>query len=191
MAISIRVVGAAFTKIISVILKTVRFSSIGAFTQTLVSGQYVYTGASATYANTSVLKLPSSTDGYMRAKIQATGSAIVILCAKNTNAGIKFDEASTLFGIYTSVGNNYSVLQAGAIVTPSGATLPYASDDIMQLRRNSGNWVAEVSKDGGKTFVIVHTFASTSTVEIFPFIQQNFAGTSKFTVTASPLFAAA
>lgn len=40
---------------------------------------------------------------------------------------------------------------------------------------------AWVSSDSGSTFTLIHTFANTSTVEVFPFIHQNTNGTGTTT----------
>lgn len=177
MAFSNRVAGATFTKIVASVLNRVRFGIINGFSETGDSASgWSYAGTAARYANTANFKLPVSTDGYFQCSVTQNGSSPVLI-AGNANNLTSYANAGSLFGIYP--GTTYFVSQAGTGgITPNVvAARAYVAGDIMRLSRTGSTWTAWVSSDSGSTFTLIHTFANTSTVEVFPFIHQNTNGT--------------
>jgi hypothetical protein len=179
MSISLRISGASFTKFIGSILPPVRFLVKNTWTESLVNGFYTYTGLGA-MASSATHKLPASTDGFIQCKISTLGTgAVLALIAHSSNSGTAYNNAGSLFGLYVDAALLYKTIQTGVgSGTPNVSALSYIAGDVMRVRRTGSAWVAEVSRDNGVTFALLHNFAATSTAEVYPFLANVSAGST-------------
>jgi len=118
------------------------------------------------FSHTSNLKLPASTDGYVQAVLSNVIEAFPIIGFSTTNNTTVF--ASSAFCLYRAQLNAYAVVQNGAVIAAINTPRNYVNNDILRVRRAGATFFAEVSSDGGTTFTTVHTFAATSSAELFP-----------------------
>lgn len=120
-----------------------------------VSPQYVsnYNGNGwQTQHGVSDFKIPANTDGYVQFKYSASNIGSVMLAFSNVKLNVAWNDPTNP---YTYICHNF----AGAYNINGGMTTgsPYATGDIVRLRRSGVSFIAEISKDNGTSFVIINT----------------------------------
>lgn len=134
---------------------------------------YTSTGNSAsypgTYAGISDKKLASGTDGYFRHTIgsHAAGRSGPYIGLKTTQATGAF--GTCLLGVYIESTDQSYRFNTGATgaQTANGTAQTAATGDIVRLRRAGTSAFAEVSKDGGTTWITMNTWTGISTADLW------------------------
>jgi len=118
-------------------------------------------GFGASHAANASHYLPASTDGFFLATIKNI-TKINLVELDTTRAGEIY--TSTLYSLYNEPSTIYRQLTNGAAAGTCNVlpTYPVAIDDVVRLRRTGTTLYGEVSKDGGATFTVVHTWTGSS-----------------------------
>lgn len=171
MALSIKIAGAAFSKIIGSLFNDPSFLTLVNCAASVVSGRPVYTFGTDSdgYANNSKYKLLA--DGSFSAETARTtaGGGVVVVLA-TTNNSTSFDVAGS-FGVFGGAAAEVRVTQGvtGNIV-PNRAAVTYVSGMGLRLRRVGAVMFADVSIDEWATFTNIHEFTATSSVTLYPML---------------------
>lgn len=157
-------------------LTVVRMTSLVGITESgdATNGwNYTSTGNSSSYggsnAGVSDKKLAAGTDGYFRHTVgsHAAGRSGPYIGLKTTQATGAF--GTCLLGVYiesTDQSYRFNTGSTGAQVA-NGSAQTAATGDMVRLRRAGSSAYAEVSKDGGVTWITMNTWAGASTADVW------------------------
>ena len=123
--------------------------------------------------------LPPSTDGFTAAQLNAVGALGPIVSLSASATPTSFVDGA--LSIYQDTGvstTTYGILVGATNVgtgSRNGTPVVPAAGDIMRIRRTGSTLYAEVSKDNGETYTVIHSIAAPEG-RLYPFYQSGSTG---------------
>jgi hypothetical protein len=151
----------------------IRFAT-GGMIESGNSSSWTYTGTAVAFISRidPDRTLAAGTNGTYGFRIGFHGSSHTALIGLNTYATAPGSWNTITYGLYGDTPSGFwGVVGGGTIPAANGnASLPHAIGDRARLRRVGASIFAEVSKNEGVTWTLIHTFAGASTAKLYPLL---------------------
>jgi Putative flagellar system-associated repeat len=142
-------------------IQVIRLSSLVGYTESGNASGYSYTSTTNSASSVAgIANLGIAGDGYVTFPLSATAVGLLILGLDNANDGANY--TSVDFGIQSNgIGSPYVlILNGSANNAANGTATTCATGDLLRIQRTGTVGYARISKDGGATWILLHTMAS-------------------------------